>query len=112
MAFTYYSKIKEVKNNNKHLDPLENERTLVELYYRLEDENKAEMINEISNGKDSILGEMTKSVIIVRGNSWKLEGKDEITPLNLIRSSSVLDSRAFKNPDLFESNLNNPKSKY
>lgn len=112
MTFNYYIKIKELKDGNKHLDPLENERSLVELYYRLEDENKAEMMNEISMGKGSFLAEMSKSIIVVRGNSWKLEGKKEITPLSLISSSSVLDSRAFKNPDLFESNLNNPNSKY
>ncbi|WP_026776309.1 hypothetical protein [Polaribacter sp. Hel_I_88] len=111
-ALESYHKIKEIKNGNRHIDPIENERGLADLYYRLEHENKAKMIREINKGDNSFLSAISKSIIVVRGNSWKSENNDEISPLNKIESSSYIDIKAFKNPDLFEYNLNNPKSKF
>lgn len=107
-----YLKIKELKNSIHDLDSMANEKNLMDLYYRLEHENHAIMMNELKEGKGTFLEHFGTTKIIVRGNSWKADGQNEIRPLAKIQHSAVLDGRAYKNPDLFEHNLNNPKSKF
>ncbi|RXR16309.1 hypothetical protein EQG63_11850 [Flavobacterium amnicola] len=106
----HYQKIKELKSSINDLNPWENERQHMDLYYRLEHENHAIMMNKIKEGKGTFLEFFGKSHIIVRGNSWKTDGDDDIRQLAKIEHSTVLDGRAYKNPDQFEHNLNNPKS--
>lgn len=111
-ALKKYHKLVEVKSSIKDLNPAENERSFMDLYYRLEHENQAKMMNEIKSGKGNFLTSFFKSSIIVRGHSWKLEGKDEVVPLAKIEHSFSIDARAFKNSELFEHQSNNFKSKY
>lgn len=101
-----YTEIKILKKSIKDLDPTENERNLMELYYRLEHENQAKMMKDVNNDNNSFLS-MTKTMVIVRGRSFKSEDSDTVTPLGLIESSLMIDNRAYKNPNNFEQNLEN-----
>lgn len=101
-----YKKLKNLKSNIKDLDPVVNERNLMELYYRLEHENQAQMMKNVSMDSNSFLS-MTKTMIIVRGKSFKSEDSEIVTPLGLIESSLIIDNRAYKNPNNFEQNLEN-----
>ena len=101
-----YEGIVSKKKSINDLNPFENERDLMDLYYSLEYENKAKMMNDINENPKGILAAVGKSTIIVRGNSWKQELEDEVMPLGKIESSFILDARLFKNPDLQEYILN------
>lgn len=88
----------------KELDPRENERNLMDLYYRLEHENHAKLMNDSKNSKSG-LASMFKSVTVVRAKAWKIDGKDEVMPMGLIETSMMIDSNAYKNPISYEQNL-------
>ncbi|HLP53926.1 MAG TPA: hypothetical protein VK151_02820 [Fluviicola sp.] len=111
-ALKKYHKLVEFKSSIKDLNPFENERNYMDLYYRLEHENQAKMMKEIKSGKGNFLTSFFKSSIIVRGHSWKLEEKNEVVPLAKIEHSFSIDARAFKNSELFEHQYNHYKSKY
>jgi hypothetical protein len=111
-ALKKYHKLVEVKSSIKDLNPVENERSFMDLYYRLEHENQAKMMKEIERGKGNFLTSFFKNSVIVRGHSWKVEGRDEIAPLAKIEHSFSIDARAFKNIELFEHQSKNFKSKY
>lgn len=110
-ALKKYNKLVEVKSSINDLNPIENERSFMNLYYRLEHENQAIMMKEITSGKGTFLSHM-KDSIIVRGHSWKLDDKDEVFPLPKMEHSFSIDARAYKNSELFEHQTNNFKSKY
>ncbi|MEO8235722.1 MAG: hypothetical protein ABI549_09940, partial [Flavobacterium sp.] len=101
-----YNIIKTRKKSIKDLDPTENERNLMELYYRLEHENQAQMMKNVNNDSNSFLS-MTKTMVIVRGQAFKSEDSEAVTPLGLFESSIMIDNRAYKNPNNFEQNLEN-----
>lgn len=103
MALNNYHELKKIKEKNNDLNPFENERDFMNLYYRLEHELKAEMLRDVSKGKGTFM-EMLRNVEIVRGNSFKSDNK-EILPLQKIESKVMLDKEAYKNPDLFEHRL-------
>lgn len=111
-SLEHYEDIKKFKASINDLNPRENERDLMDLYYRLEHENQAIMMNEMKEGNGSFLQYLAKSTIIVRAHSWKLDGDDEVRPLGKVEHSVRLDNRVYKNPDLFEYNLNNLKTKF
>lgn len=100
-----YDKMREFKNSVDDLNPWENERNLVDLYYRLEHETQATMMKD--NQKDNSFLSMLKNTTIVRGNAWKHEDDDTISPLHLIQSKVMVDSRAYKNPLAYEQKLEN-----
>ncbi len=106
-ALYHYNQLKEQKESINDLNPQENERDLMDLYYRLEHEENAKMMNRVQQGKGTFM-EMVKNVIIVRGNSIKYDEK-EPSPLTTIKTSMLVDSDSYKNPDLFEHNLNTLK---
>lgn len=103
-ALAEYEKIKIFKAI-KELDPIENERNLIDLYYRLEHESQAKLMNQREDRGG--LSRLFKSVEIVRGRAWKTDGNDEVTPMALIQTSMMIDSRAYKNPVTYERNLEN-----
>ncbi|WP_073247420.1 hypothetical protein [Flavobacterium flevense] len=105
-AFEEYCKMREFKAKINDLNPRENERNLMDLYYRLEHENQAKMMKNINMDENSFLS-MCKNMIIVRGRAWKNEDSEEILPLGLIESSMMVDTRAYKNPTVYEQNLEN-----
>ncbi|UWY30048.1 hypothetical protein N4T20_08905 [Flavobacterium sp. TR2] len=104
-AITDYKNLKEQKSKIKDLSPWENEKDLLDLYYRLEHENNAK-ISKNFPAKESFLS-MTKGTIIVRGKAWKLEDQDEALPLQAFKSSLLINSRAYKNPNNYENELEN-----
>jgi hypothetical protein len=102
-ALDDYHQMKELKKSIKDLDPLENERDLMELYYRLEKEENLKLMSKTKKGS---FMDMIKTVIIVRGNSMKHD--DNVpTPMAKIETSMLIDGSSYKNPDLYERNLNN-----
>jgi hypothetical protein len=105
-ALEEYSKMRESKAAIKDLDPRENERNLMDLYYRLEHENQAKMMKNTDKDENSFLS-MMKNMIIVRGGAWKNDDSEDILPLGYFESSMMIDSRAYKNPTVYEQNLEN-----
>lgn len=105
-ALNDYINLNNLKKSIKDLDPTENERNLMELYYRLEHENQAQMMKNVNSDSNTFLS-MTKTMIIVRGWAFKSEDSEVITPLSLIESSLMIDNRAYKNPNNFEQNIEN-----
>lgn len=103
-ALDDYNKLKELKGSINDLNPYENERDLMDLYYRLEHEENAKAMDEAKHGKGTFM-EMMKTSIIVRGNSFKFDEKDPM-PLAKIESSMLIDGSSYLNPDLYEHNLN------
>jgi hypothetical protein len=104
-ALEKYYELKELKASIKDLDPIENEKDLMELYYRLEREEQAKSMKNIDKGEGAFLQFFGKSVVIVKGNSSKI-GDGRIFPLATIQLSMLVDRNAYINPDLFEHNLN------
>jgi hypothetical protein len=105
-ALDEYSKMREFKAKIKDLDPRENERNLMDLYYRLEHENQAKMMKNTDKDENSFLS-MMKNITIVRGRACKNDDSEDILPLGLIESSMMIDTRAYKNPTVYEQNLEN-----
>lgn len=105
-AHKNYESIVSKKKSINDLNPYENERDLMDLYYSLEHENRAKMMQDINENPNGILAAVGKRTIIVRGNSWKQELEDKVMPLGKVESSFILDARLFKNPDLQEYILN------
>ncbi|SIS57288.1 hypothetical protein SAMN05421786_101275 [Chryseobacterium ureilyticum] len=107
-----YNKMCEFKGKINDLSPHHNESNLMDLYYRLEHENQAKMMEEIKDGKGTFLEHLGKTNVIVRGNAWKSDGQDNVGALTGHQYSVYLDGRTYKNPDLYEYILNSDKSKY
>lgn len=107
-----YNEMCEFKAKINDLSPNQNEYNLMDLYYRLEHENRAKMMKEVKEGKGTFLEHLGKTSVIVRGNAWKLDGQDEIRKLSNHQHSILVDGRIYKNPDLYEHILNSNKSKY
>lgn len=99
-----YFEIKKIKESVKDIDPRANESDLMELYYRLEREENAKIMDR-SRNQEGFLSHLAKKMIIVRGNSWK-HGEQEVRPLAEIRSEMLVDAESYLNPDLYEINLN------
>ena len=103
-ALEDYHKLKDLKESINDLNPNENERDLMDLYYRLEHEAQAKMMNKVNSGKGTFM-EMMKTSIIVRGNSFKFN-EEKPTPMGRYESSMLIDGSSYLNPDLYEHNLN------
>ncbi len=107
-----YGKIRKEKRRFDDINPLINEKNHVQLYYKLEAEINAKAMSDIDKDESSMLFQLAgKSVHIVRGNSWKIEGQG-VSKLGQIESSIAVDLRMFKNPDDFEMKLNYPKPRF
>ena len=104
-ALNDYKELKKLKESIKDIDPFENEYELIQLYFRLEREEQAKMMNKIKEGEGSFL-HFAKSTTIVRGNSWKI-GDREVTPLGKVEAQMLVDRSSYLNPDLYEFNLDN-----
>lgn len=100
-----YEKKIVAKRAVKDLNPYENERDLMNLYYGLERENRTRSINDTNENPKGFLS-AARQVIIVRGNSWKRELDNKVDPLGKVETSLTLDARLFKNPELHEFTLN------
>lgn len=103
-ALNDYHTLKKSKESINDLNPYENERDLMDLYYRLEHEEQAKAMKRVDKGKGTFL-ESIKSNIIVRGNSFRFDER-EPTRLAKIESKMLIDGISYLNPDLYENNLN------
>ncbi len=99
----YQQDMKEKESINE-FNPNRNEKDLMNLYYRLKNENHSKM-SKNARSKTSLASIVTQT-IIVRGNSWKIND-DEVRPLGKISVEAMVDRRAFIDPDYFEDSLNN-----
>lgn len=104
-ALESYYKLKELKESINDLNPFENERDLMDLYYRTESEEHAKRMNEIYSDKGTFL-EGVKNEIIVRGNSWMIRD-GEVSALTVYEHNILIDGSSYLNPDLYEFNMNN-----
>ncbi|PQJ79394.1 hypothetical protein [Polaribacter porphyrae] len=104
-ALKNYHKLKNLKESINDLNPLDNEKELMDLYYRLEMEENAKMMDEAREGRGTFL-EMTSKVIVVRGNSVKYDDREPM-PLARIEHSTLIDASSYLNPELYERKLNN-----
>lgn len=102
-ALLNYHNMCDKKNEINDLNPLENEKEYMNLYYRLEKEQMQKMM---SNSHKGTFLEIVKNSIIVRGNSWKI-GDNEISALGKFESSMSIDKSMYKNPDLSDYKKNN-----
>ncbi|WP_164973685.1 hypothetical protein [Flavobacterium sp. YO64] len=105
-ALEKYLEIKKFKEEFNDLNPIKNERALMDLYYSLEHEVHAKIPKDINEDKNSFLYDV-KTTVIVRAKSMKNEYSGEIRPLVHFESKMMIDSRAYKNPLLYEQNLEN-----
>lgn len=109
-ALLTYNNMRKRKNEVKDLDPRANEKSALQQYYKLEGEYHAKSMNEVSKDENTFLSQI-KEVAIVRGNAWKIEGRD-ISPLGRYESPFAIDMRMYKNPDQFEMNMNFPQAQF
>jgi len=108
-TYLKYLEIEKKKKSINDLNPIDNERDLMNLYYSLEHENKAQMLKDIDENPNSLLklfGGNSKT-IIVRGNSWKQELQDDVRPLGRIEVNMWVDARLYRNPDEYQHILDN-----
>lgn len=106
IALEKYLEIKKFKEEFNDLNPIKNERALMDLYYSLEHEVHAKIPKDINEDKNSFLYDV-KTTVIVRAKSFKNEHSGEIRPLVHFESKMMIDSRAYKNPLVYEQNLEN-----
>lgn len=95
-----YNKIENTKNKYNDLNPYENERDWMQLYYRLDEEKRRRMMEKAS--ECSIFSFLAKKSIIVRGKGWKVGEKSEISLLGHFEHMFTIDSRMYKDSDLFD----------
>lgn len=103
-ALELYKEIKELKHQNKDLNPYYNEKSYMDLYYSLENENRAKMMESVRNNPSGF-SSMFKNTSIIRGNSWRFEHEENVMPLGKVETQMYLDTRIYKNPELYEYQL-------
>ncbi|OXB03230.1 hypothetical protein [Flavobacterium pectinovorum] len=99
-----YKEIKELKHKNNDLNPYYNEKSYIDFYYKLENENNAKMMESVRNNPSG-LSSLFKNTSIIRGNSWKFEHEDNVMPLGKVETQMYIDTRVYKNPELYEYQL-------
>lgn len=91
----------------KDINPMNHEKDLYELYMSISHESQTKAL-ENSRNNPSFLMSHFKNSVIVRGNSAKVGGIDsDVVPLGNVSVSMIIDSKLYKNPDLFELQQNN-----
>lgn len=103
-ALELYKEIKELKHKNNDLNPYYNEKSNMDLYYSLENENRAKMMESVRNNPSGF-SSMFKNTSIIRGNSWRFEHEENVMPLGKVETQMYLDTRIYKNPELYEYQL-------
>src|SRR5690606_17831368 len=103
-ALDDYLEDKKEREAISEFNPYFNEKELMNLYYGLQNESQSRARKDASKG--SMFTELATTKIIVRGNSWKF-GDNEISPLEKVSISAMVDKRAYIDPEVFENSLNN-----
>lgn len=95
-----YLKEKDLKNSISEFDPAQNQASMMQLYFRLENEKQAEMI-ERTRG-NSFFTQMGKTINVIRGNAFKTENNPTITKMSTVSTSMLVDQRYYIDPDYYE----------
>lgn len=97
----------EKKMSIADLNPIRNETNLVELYHSLQKEAQDKSFSK-ARSKPGFLMSLMKNTSIVRGNAWRHGDCDsKVSGLTNVSTGFVIDSRIYKNPDLFEFQIKN-----
>jgi|GEM_PF-2443390 len=99
-AYAGYKKNIDARLLVKELDPEENELPYFELFYQLEQEKQAEMMEHIN--RQSFFGQFAKNIHIIRGSAFNSEVNTTITPLAEVGTSRLMDRRHSINPEAYE----------
>jgi hypothetical protein len=99
-SYSIYKNEKEIKKRVKELNPIENELLNVDLFYRLENEKNAELMEKAQ--ANSIFSKIAKNVSVIRGSGFSSEGKSDISMMGQIGKSWLIDQRYSINPDKYE----------
>lgn len=102
-ALADFKKMRKLKETIKDIDPVENERELMNEYYRMEREQKTTIIRNAEKGSH-FLSQLAKRVSVVRGNSFKIRDK-EPSVMQDVGYDLILDPIMFRNPDLYQFEL-------
>ncbi|MCG9911527.1 MAG: hypothetical protein MH137_09530 [Flavobacteriales bacterium] len=95
---------KENRKKIKELNPIENELSFMEDYYKHENEYQRKLMEEA--GKKTFFSMIGKEIKVIRGRGYKSGYKDEITMLTTIEHSQLMDRRYSINPDYLEWTFN------
>jgi len=102
-AYETFKEATDARVQIKELDPMENELRYVDLYYRLEREKQAEMMERATS--QSIFGQLAKNTTIIRGSGYNTEDNPAIAMLATVGSSRLMDRRYSINPEAYEWNF-------
>jgi hypothetical protein len=102
-AFRKYKQEADERMQVKELDPIENELQHLELYFQLEHEKQAEMMEEAT--RQSIFAQLAKNIHVIRGSAFNTELNPEISLMGEVGASHLLDQRYSINPEAYEWNF-------
>lgn len=102
-AYVIYHHEQEEKNKINEFNPLQNELEYVELFFRLEQEKQAEMMEKAQS--QTFIAQIAKNISVIRGGGFKSELNPEISIMGKFSSSRLLDQRYSINPDAYEWNF-------
>ncbi|MDB5282799.1 MAG: hypothetical protein JWO06_1874 [Bacteroidota bacterium] len=94
----------EQKEALNELNAWQNEHTLVRYYTELYQRKQNRVIGDAMNKGSSFL-QHSNSVTLAKSGGWKMEGRDEITQLNNISSSSLFPRTYFIKPEYFNQSV-------
>jgi len=87
------------KSALNELDPIKTEYDVIDKYFRVQQENLAELRRAAS--KKSIMSTIAKNISVIRGSAFKLEGNERISKMGAVGVSQRMDRRYFLNPDKY-----------
>jgi hypothetical protein len=99
-GYSEYQKENELRNSLKEFNPFQNELESLELFFRLESEKQAEMIERASS--KSIFTQIARTISVIRGSAYKVESNPEITKMETISTTMLVDQRYDIDPDYYE----------
>jgi hypothetical protein len=99
-AYGDYAQEKQTRNSINEFDPRQNESESFRLYFRLENEKSAEVVERASS--NSFFSQMGKTTSVIRGNAFKSENNPTITKLETISTSRLVDQRYYVDPEYYE----------
>lgn len=102
-AYAQFKKDSEMKNQIKEFNPIENELEYVDMFYRLEHEQQAEMMEQVQ--RSSIFAQLAKNISVIRGSGFNSETNKSIALMGTVGASRLIDRRYSMNPEAYEWNF-------
>lgn len=99
-GYKTYATEKQLRNSINEFNPSQNEVDPLRLYFRLEAEKNAEIMERASS--NSFFTELAKTITVIRGNAFKSEANPAITKLETISTSRLVDQRYYVDPEYYE----------